>query len=156
MQTFIREFREFIARGNVIDLAVGIIIGTAFNAIVNSLVKDVIMPPVGYLLGDADFTELYINLSGGEYESLALAQEAGAATINYGVFINTIIDFVIIALVIFVLIKQVNRLKRKEQEEPADPTTQNCPYCFSVIPIKATRCPHCTSQLGENETSTAV
>lgn len=149
MQGFAKEFREFIARGNVFDLAVGIIIGTAFNAIVSSVVNDLVMPPIGYILGDVNFSDLFINLSGGDFDSLAAAQEAGAATINYGVFINTLIDFLIIALVIFILIKQVNRLKRAEEEAPAEPTTKECPYCYSTIAIKATRCPNCTSELKE-------
>jgi large conductance mechanosensitive channel len=149
MQSFMKEFREFISRGSVIDLAVGIIIGTAFTAIVNSLVNDVIMPPIGYVLGDVDFSNLYINLSGGSYDSLAAAKEAGAATVNYGAFINTVINFLIIAFVIFVLIRQINRLQREEEEAPAEPTTKECPYCYSAIPIPATRCPQCTSQLAD-------
>jgi large conductance mechanosensitive channel len=143
-----QEFKDFIMRGNVIDLAVGIVIGGAFNQIVSSLVSDVIMPPVGLLLSGVNFSELYLNLSGGEYDSLAAAQEAGAATINYGVFLNTIIDFVIIAFVIFVLIRWVNRLHKDEAEEaPAEPTAKDCPYCHTEIPIAAVRCPNCTSQL---------
>lgn len=147
MQEFVKEFREFISRGSVIDLAVGIIIGTAFTGIVNSLVNDVIMPPIGLLLGDVDFSNLYINLSGDSYDSLAAAQEAGAATLNYGMFINTVINFLIIAFVIFVLIRQINRLQREEEAPPAEPTTKDCPYCLSAIPIAATRCPQCTSHL---------
>lgn len=148
MRTFLGEFREFIERGNVIDLAVGIIIGTAFNSIVQSLVNDIIMPPIGLLLNDVDFTNLFINLSDGDYDTLAAAQEAGAATINYGVFINTLINFLIVALVVFMVVRQVNRLRRKQEsgEAPA-PTTKNCPYCYSTIPLKATRCPQCTSEL---------
>jgi large conductance mechanosensitive channel len=149
MQEFVKEFREFISRGSVIDLAVGIIIGTAFTGIVNSLVNDVIMPPIGLLLGNVDFTNLYINLSDKSYDSLAAAQEAGAATLNYGVFINTVINFLIVALVIFVLIRQINRLQREEEAPPAEPTTKDCPYCLSAIPIAATRCPQCTSHLAE-------
>jgi large conductance mechanosensitive channel len=149
VQGFVKEFREFISRGSVIDLAVGIIIGTAFTGIVNSLVNDVIMPPIGLLLGNVDFTNLYINLSDKSYDSLAAAQEAGAATLNYGVFINTVINFLIIALVIFVLIRQINRLQREEEAPPAEPTTKDCPYCLSAIPIAATRCPQCTSHLEE-------
>jgi large conductance mechanosensitive channel len=149
MQGFVKEFREFISRGSVIDLAVGIIIGTAFTGIVNSLVNDVIMPPIGLLLGDVDFSNLYINLSGDSYDSLAAAQEAGAATLNYGQFINTVINFLIIAFVIFVLIRQINRIKREEEAAPAEPTTKDCPYCLSAIPIAATRCPQCTSHLEE-------
>ncbi len=148
MRTFFDEFREFIQRGSVIDLAVGIIIGTSFNSIVNSLVNDIIMPPIGLLLNDVDFTNLFINLSDGDYKTLAAAQEAGAATINYGMFINTLINFLIIALVVFIIVRQINRMRRKEEagEAPA-PTTKNCPYCYSTIPLQATRCPNCTSEL---------
>jgi large conductance mechanosensitive channel len=142
---FLAEFREFAMRGNVIDLAVGIIIGAAFNDIVKSLVNDVIMPPIGLLLGNVDFANLFINLSDKDYDTLAAAQEAGAATLNYGLFINTVINFLIVAFVVFMLIRQINRLKR-QPPAPADPTTKECPYCLSTIPIKATRCPHCTSQ----------
>ncbi|MBI5958436.1 MAG: large conductance mechanosensitive channel protein MscL [Chloroflexi bacterium] len=150
---FLGEFREFVIRGNVFDLAVGIIIGTAFNDIVKSLVNDVIMPPIGRLLGNVDFADLFINLSDTDYETLAEAQAAGAATLNYGLFINTVINFLIVALVIFLLIKQINRLKRQPPAPaPADPTTKECPYCLSTIPIKATRCAHCTSQLEEAKT----
>jgi len=133
-------------RGNVVDLAVGVIIGGAFGKIVSSLVTDIIMPPIGVLLGKVDFSNLYLNLSGTTYASLADAKAAGAATINYGLFINNVIDFVIMALVIFVLIKQVNRL-RAPSPAPAAPTAKDCPYCFTAIPIKAVRCPHCTSEL---------
>ena len=140
-----KEFREFAMRGNVLDMAVGIIIGVAFGAIVRSLVNDVIMPPIGLALGRIDFANLFINLSGGSYASLAAAKEAGAVTINYGMFVNTVINFIIIAFVVFLMVRSMNKLKRKE-EEPAEPTTKDCPYCFSQIPIKATRCPHCTSQ----------
>jgi large conductance mechanosensitive channel len=144
----LKEFKEFAMRGNVLDMAVGIIIGAAFGRIVTSLVNDVIMPPIGVLLGGVDFTEIYINLSGGSYESLAAAKEAGAATINFGVFINTVLNFLIVAFAIFLLIRNVNRLKRKEEAAPAPaPTTRDCPHCLSSIPIKATRCAHCTSQL---------
>lgn len=141
------EFKKFLQRGNVIDLAVGIVIGGAFSNIVSSLVDDVIMPPVGLLLGKVDFSALYINLSSGSYESLARAKEAGAATINYGLFISTIIDFLLIALVIFLLIRQINRLQEKGKKKKGEPTTKDCPYCFRTIPIKATRCPECTSDL---------
>lgn len=145
------EFRKFIARGNVIDLAVGIIIGSAFTSIVNSLVNDIIMPPIGYITGGVDFTDLFINLDSGEYASLAEAQEAGAATINYGVFINQVITFLIVALAVFYLVKAVNRLneasRRAEEEKPPEPTEKDCPYCYSRISIQATRCPHCTSEL---------
>ena len=149
MKAFFEEFKQFIARGNVIDLAVGIIIGAAFNSIVSSLVNDIIMPPIGMLLGNVDFTDLFINLTDTEYESLAAAKEAGAATINYGVFINTLINFLIVALAVFILIKQINRLYPKPTEEPSEPIAKNCPYCMTEIPIKATRCPNCTSELEE-------
>ena len=142
-----KEFKEFIARGNVIDLAIGVIIGGAFGQIVSSLVNDIIMPPIGLLLGNADFSDLFIDLSGEGYESLAAAQEAGAATINYGLFINTVINFIIVAFVIFLIVRQINRMKRKEEAPPAEPTTKECPHCFTTIPIKATRCPNCTTQL---------
>lgn len=140
-----QEFKKFVMRGNVFDLAVGIIIGGAFGKIVTSFVNDILMPPIGKLLGNVDFTNLFINLSGQRYESLAAAQEAGAATINYGLFFNNVLDFLIVAFVIFLLIHQINRM-RKEEPAPA-PTTKTCPYCFTAIPIKATRCPNCTSQL---------
>lgn len=144
----LKEFKDFAMRGNVVDMAVGIIIGAAFGGIVKSLVADVIMPPIGVLLGGVDFSNIFINLSGGDFESLAAAQEAGAATLNIGVFINTVINFVIVAFAIFLLIRAINQLKRKEEEAPAaDPTTKDCPHCLSGIPIKATRCGHCTSQL---------
>lgn len=139
----LKEFREFAMRGNVVDMAVGIILGAAFGKIVSSLVSDVIMPPIGILLGGVDFSEIYVNLSGGTYDSLAAAKEAGAATINIGVFINTVIDFVIVAFAIFIVVKQLNRLKKAPP--PADPTTKDCPHCLSSIPIKATKCAHCTS-----------
>ncbi|MGD8243576.1 MAG: large conductance mechanosensitive channel protein MscL [Anaerolineae bacterium] len=142
----LKEFKEFALRGNVLDLAIGIIIGGAFGRIVSSFVDDLLMPPIGVILGNVDFSNLFINLSGGRYETLAAAQEAGAATINYGLFISTVIDFVIVAFAIFLLIRQVNRLQR-EEEAPAEPTTKDCPYCLSTIPLEATRCPHCTSSL---------
>ncbi len=145
---FVKEFKEFAVQGNVMDMAIGIIIGGAFGKIVSSLVTDVIMPPIGLLLGGVDFTNLFATLGPVKYATLAEAAAAGAATINYGVFINTVIDFLIIALAIFIVIKQLNRLKKKE--EPAliaAPTTKECPYCISQIPLNATRCPNCTSQL---------
>lgn len=141
----LKEFKEFALRGNVIDMAVGIIIGAAFGKIVSSLVSDVIMPPIGKLMGGVDFGELYFNLSGGEYASRTAATEAGAVTMNYGVFLNTVIDFLIVAFVIFFVIRQMNKLKRKE-EAPA-PTTKNCSRCLMEVPLKATRCAHCTSDL---------
>ncbi len=140
-----KEFKEFAMRGNVLDMAVGIIIGAAFGRIITSLVNDVLMPPIGLLLGKVDFSSLFLNLSGAAYPTLEEARKAGASIIAYGVFLNTILDFVIVAFVIFLLIRQVNRFKK--QPVPADPTTKECPHCLSVIPIKATRCGHCTSQL---------
>jgi large conductance mechanosensitive channel len=139
------EFRKFIMKGNVLDLAVAVIIGGAFGSIVTSLVNDIIMPPIGMLLGRINFKDLFINLSGTDYASLADAQAAGAATINYGNFINTIVNFLIVAFVIFLIVRSFNQMKKSEA--PAAPTTRDCPYCQTAIPIKATRCPHCTSQL---------
>ena len=140
-----KEFKEFVMRGNVMDLAIGIIIGAAFGKIITSFVSDILMPPIGLALGKVDFSNLYINLSGGHFDTLKAAKDAGAVTINYGVFLGTILDFVIVAFVIFLAIRQINRLKRKT-EEPA-PSTHECVYCLSTIPIKATRCPNCTSDL---------
>ena len=140
----LKEFREFIARGSVIDMAVGIIIGVAFGKIVTSLVNDIIMPPIGLALGSVDFASLFIPLKG-SYPSVAAAKAAGAPTINYGLFINSILEFFIIAFAVFMLVKAVNRIKRKSEEKPAD--TTECAYCCSKIPIKASRCPACTSQL---------
>lgn len=142
----LKEFKEFAMRGSVIDLAIGVIIGGAFGKIVSSLVSDILMPPIGLLLGKVDFSNLYINLNGGEYASLAAAREAGAATINYGTFLNTVIDFLIVAFVIFLLIRQVNKLQ-KPQPAPAAPAVKECPYCLTMIPQKATRCPACTSEI---------
>lgn len=144
----IKEFKDFILRGNVLDLAIAVIIGGAFGKIVTSLVNDVLMPPIGLLLAKVDFSNLFINLSGRPYASLSEAQAAGAATVNYGVFLNTVIDFLIVALVIFLMVRTVNRLQRAQAAPPAEPVTKECPYCFTTIPIKATRCPHCTTQLG--------
>jgi len=147
----LKEFKEFALRGNVIDLAVGVIIGAAFGAIVTSLVNDVIMPPIGLLLGDVDFADLFILLKqgapAGPYATLADAQAAGAVTINYGLFVNAVVYFIIVALVIFLLIRAVNRMQREEEAAPAEPTTKECPYCRSTIDIQAVRCPHCTSDL---------
>jgi large conductance mechanosensitive channel len=144
----LKEFKEFIMRGNVIDMAVGIIIGAAFGTIIKSLVDDVIMPPIGLLLGKVDFSNLFLVIREGKvagaYETLAAAKAAGAVTINYGLFINTIISFLIVASAVFMLIRTVNKLKR---EAPAEVTTKDCPYCLSAIPIKATRCAHCTSEI---------
>jgi len=142
-----KEFKEFAMRGNVLDMAIGIVIGAAFGKIITSLVSDMIMPPIGLLLGKLDFSNLYINLSGQPYASLSAAKAAGASTINYGIFINTVIDFIIVVFVIFLLIQQVNKLRRQPEVSSAVPTTKECPYCLSVIPIKAVRCPHCTSEL---------
>ncbi len=142
-----KEFKEFAMRGNVIDMAVGIVIGGAFGKIVSSFVGDVLMPPIGKLMGNVDFTNLFYVLGDGTYDSLAAAKEAGAATINYGVFINTVLDFVIVAVAIFMVIRQMNKLKKQEEAPPAEPTTKDCPQCLSTIPIKATRCAHCTTQL---------
>lgn len=144
----LKEFKEFAVRGNVIDLAVGIIIGAAFGNIVTSLVNDILMPPIGLALGGVDFSNLFINLSGEQYGSLAEATAAGAATINYGVFLNTLINFLIVALAVFLLVRQINRMKRKEEAAPiTPPTTRECPYCLQTIPDKATRCHHCTSEV---------
>ncbi len=142
-----KEFKEFAMRGNVIDMAIGIIIGAAFGKIVTSLVNDIIMPPIGLLLSRIDFSNLFINLSNKHFATLAEAKSAGAATVNYGVFINTIIDFIIVAFVIFLVIRQINRLKRKPEPAVVEPTTKECPYCYTTIPIKAIRCPYCTSEL---------
>lgn len=145
----LKDFKEFIMRGNVVDMAVGVIIGGAFGKIVTSLVNDVLMPPIGRLTGGVDFSNLYLNLSGTAYASLAEAQKAGAATVNYGVFLNTVINFLIVAGAIFLMISQLNRLKaRFESPAPAAaPTTRECPFCLSVIPLKAVKCAHCASDL---------
>jgi len=143
----LKEFRDFAMRGNVLDMAIGIIMGAAFGKIISSLVSDILMPPIGMLLGRVDFGSLFLNLSGTDYPSLAAAREAGAPTINYGVFLNTVLDFLVVAFAIFLLIRQINRLKRKEEEKPSEPTSKHCVFCFSAIPIKATRCPNCTSEL---------
>jgi len=148
-----KEFRDFAMRGNVIDMAIGIIIGVAFNSIVQSLVKDIIMPPIGLLIRNVDFSNLFIVLRGGtpgaSYVTLAEAQQAGAVSLNYGPFINTIISYIIIAFAVFLLVKGINRIKKREEKLPAKPTTKKCPYCFSNIPIKAKRCAFCTSTLEE-------
>jgi len=143
----LKEFKEFAMRGNVLDMAVGIIIGAAFGKIVSSFVADVLMPPIGLLLGKVDFSNLFFNLGGQSFPSVEAAKAAGAPTLNYGLFLNTVIDFVIVAFAIFLLIKQVNRLMPKKAEAPAAPTTKECPRCLSQIPIKATRCAHCTSDI---------
>ena len=145
----LKEFKEFISKGSVMDLAVGVIIGGAFSKIVSSLVDDIIMPLIGLLLGGADISNYFVTLDGGKYATLAEAQEAGAATLNYGVFLNRIIDFLIIAFVLFLVIKAINKARAltKKPEAEAAPTTKECPYCKSTIDINATRCPNCTSEL---------
>ena len=143
----LKEFKEFAMRGNVLDMAVGIIIGAAFGRIISSVVNDIIMPPIGLVLGHVDFANLFINLSGTHYDTLADAKKAGAAVIGYGTFLNTVIDFLIVAFVVFLLVKQVNRMM-KPQPALAAPPTKECPYCVSRgIALKATRCPHCAAEL---------
>ena len=147
----LKEFKEFAMRGNVVDMAVGIIIGGAFGTIVKSLVADVIMPPIGLLLGGVDFSDFFVVLkegaTAGPYVALADAKEAGAVVIGYGQFLNAVISFLIVAFAVFLLIRGINRLKREEVQPAAEPTTKECPKCFSAIPVKATRCPNCTSDL---------
>jgi large conductance mechanosensitive channel len=147
-----KEFKEFAMRGSVVDMAVGIVIGAAFGTIVKSFVDDILMPPIGLLLGNVDFSNLFIVLKegtkgAGPYASLAAAKAAGAVTFNWGMFINTIISFLIIAFAVFLVIKGINRMKQEEEAPPTEPTTKECPFCFTAIPIQASRCPHCTSQL---------
>ncbi len=147
----LKEFRDFAMRGNVIDLAVGIIIGAAFGKIVSSLVDDVLMPPLGLVLGRVDFSSLFLSLSGQHYDSIAAAKAAGAATLNYGLFINAVVNFLIVAFAVFILVRQVNHWPAKfaptKDQAPPSPAAKDCPYCLSSIPLKATRCPHCTSQI---------
>jgi large conductance mechanosensitive channel len=143
----LQEFKQFAMRGNVIDMAVGVIIGAAFGKIVTSFTSDVLMPPIGLLLGKVDFSNLFINLSGTSYATLADAKKAGAPTVNVGLFLNTILDFVIIAFVLFLMIRQLNRFLAPAPPPPGEPTQKDCPYCLSQVPIKATKCAHCTSQL---------
>jgi large conductance mechanosensitive channel len=148
----LKEFKEFAVKGNVVDMAVGIIIGAAFGTVVRSFVADILMPPIGMLLGNVDFADLFIVLKSGveagPYATITAAQEAGAVTFNYGTFINTIISFLIMGFAVFFLVKGINRLNRKEEEAPpAEPDTKECPFCFTMIPVKATRCPNCTSEL---------
>jgi large conductance mechanosensitive channel len=145
-KTVLKEFKEFAMRGNVMDLAVGVIIGASFGKIVSSLVEDIIMPPIGALLGHVDFSALFINLSGKSFETLADAKKINAATLNYGLFLNTVINFLIVALAVFVVVQQLNRWTKKPTP-PAAPTTRDCPQCAMTIPIAAKRCGHCTSQL---------
>ena len=154
VKDFLKEFREFAVKGNVIDMAVGIIIGGAFSPIVNSLVKDIIMPPIGYILGNVDFKDLYLPVvpTAEHYATLEEAQAAGLVTINYGVFINTLISFLIVSFAVFLLVKTINKLKSEKKEEVCEvvveePTTKECPYCCSTISIKAVKCPHCASEL---------
>ena len=146
----LKDFRDFIMRGNVLDLAVGIIIGAAFTSVVNSLVNDVLMPPIGLLLKGVNFSNLFINLGSSNYSSLADAQAAGAATINYGLFINNLIGFLITALAVYLIVRGVKAAQEssaaKQEEAPAEPTDKECPYCHTSIPVKAVRCPHCTSE----------
>lgn len=146
-----KEFKEFAIKGNVVDMAVGIVIGAAFGTIVKSFVSDILMPPIGLLLGNVDFSNLFIVLKegsqAGPFATIGDAQAAGAVTLNYGIFINTIISFIIVAFAVFMVIKSINRMKREEEAPPEEPTTKDCPYCFSAIAIKATRCPNCTSEL---------
>jgi len=147
----LKEFREFAMRGNVLDMAVGIIIGAAFGGIVNSFVSDIIMPPIGFILGNIDFTNFFLVLKEGKvagpYASVAAAKAAGAVSINYGVFVNTIVSFLIVAFAVFLLVRTINQLRRQEEALPPVPTTKECTYCFSSIPVKAIRCPQCTSEL---------
>ena len=145
--SIVSEFKEFAMKGNVVDLAVGVIIGGAFGKIVDSFVKDVVMPVIGRMLGGVDFKHLYLNLGDKAFETLEAAEKAGAPIVKYGAFINSVVDFVIIAFAIFMAIKVMNRLKRAEEAPAAAPTTRECPHCLSAIPLKASRCPHCTSQL---------
>lgn len=141
------DFKKFVARGNMFDLAVGIVIGVAFGTVVSSFVQDVLMPPIGMATGGIDFSELYVNLSGQEYASLAAAREAGAPTINYGVFLNNVISFLIVGFVLFLLVKQYQRLQAREAEAPPPPAEKECPHCRMNVPVAATRCGHCTSEL---------
>lgn len=147
----LKEFREFVMRGNVVDMAVGIIIGAAFGTIIKSLVDDVLMPPIGLLLGGVDFSNLFVVLkqgaTPGPYARLADAKAAGAVTINWGIFANTVITFLIVAFAVFQLVRGINRMRRTEEAPPAPATAKDCPYCASAISVKATRCPHCTSPL---------
>jgi large conductance mechanosensitive channel len=147
MKNFFSEFKEFAIKGSVIDLAVGIVIGTAFNKVINSLVTDIILPPIGLILKKVDFSNMYVSLNGVHYENIVEAQKAGAPTINYGLFINNIISFAITAFAIFLIIKQINILRRKRDAGEETPSTKHCQYCYSIIPVKASRCPQCTSTL---------
>jgi large conductance mechanosensitive channel len=143
----LKEFKEFAVKGNVMDMAIGIILGVAFGKIVTSMVEDIIMPPLGLLLGKVDFTNLFFSLTGRHFETLAAAKAAGAPTINYGLFVNNVLNFLIVAFAIFLLVRQVNRFKRQQEAPPAEPTIRECPYCLSAIPLKAVRCAHCTADV---------
>lgn len=142
-----KEFKEFAVKGSMIDLAVGIIIGAAFTGVVNSFVNDILMPPIGLLVGNVDFSNLFLTLSGGHFHTVAEAKAGGAVTLNYGLFVNTLINFVIVGFAVFLLVKQVNKFKRKKETEIAAPVTKECPFCKSAIHIDAVRCPNCTSEL---------
>ena len=141
----LKEFKEFALRGNVLDMAIGIILGVAFGKIVTSFVEDILMPPLGLLIGKVDFSSLFLSLTGQHFESIAAAKAAGAPTINYGLFVNNVLNFLLVAFAIFLLVKQVNRFQR--QPAPAPPSTRECPYCLAAIPLKATRCSSCTSEV---------
>jgi large conductance mechanosensitive channel len=142
-----KEFKEFVIRGNVVDLAIAVVIGGAFGKIITSFVEDVLMPPIGLALGNVDFSNLFLNLSGKDFPSVAAAKAAGAATLNYGMFFNHVINFLIVAFAIFLLIKQINRMNKPAPAPAAAPTTKDCPHCLSPVPLKATKCAHCTSEL---------
>ncbi len=143
----LKEFKEFAMRGNVLDMAVGIVLGSAFGKIVSSFVNDILMPPIGLITGGVDFSNIFVDLSGKRYETVAAAQQAGAPTINVGLFVNYVLDFLIVAFAIFLVVKPINRLKKKDQAPPPAPTAKTCPFCATDIPIAAKRCPHCTSEL---------
>jgi large conductance mechanosensitive channel len=143
----LKEFKEFAVRGNVLDLAIGVIIGAAFGKVVSSLVDDIIMPPIGLVLGKVDFANLFVNLGDKPYDTVAHAKAAGAPTLNYGIFLNNVLSFVIVAFVVFLIVRAVNRMRRGEEKPSAPPVVKECPYCASAVPIKATRCPQCTSDL---------
>jgi large conductance mechanosensitive channel len=146
-----KDFKEFVMRGNVLDLAVAVIMGASFGAIVTSVVNDIVMPPIGLILGHIDFKDLFVSLNGTAYPSLKAAKDAAAPVIAYGQFLNTVINFLIVAAVIFLVVKQVGKLQRKPEAAPSAPTTKDCPFCCTAVPLAATRCPHCTSQLGATE-----
>ena len=148
MKNFFKEFKEFAMRGSVVDLAVGIIVGSGFNTVVNSLVKNIILPPIGLILNRVNFSDLYVSLTGVKYPSLSAAQTAGAPTLNYGTFLNDLLSFIITAFVVFIIVQWINKLhRRRDQGKDETPSTKACPFCYSTIPLKATRCPQCTSEL---------